>query len=343
MRKNLCLCGFGNVGREFVRSLAARQSGILADGLDLRLVAILGQGGGIYQKSGLNLAEICNLPAGSSALRSLTGLWSEEMTGVRGIAAAQAHLLIEATPTDILTGEPGLSHFRAAIANGMDIVTFAKGPLVKEYRSLQQAADARRVTIKASGATAAALPAMDVGCYSLAGDTILQFAGILNGTTNYILTRMAADGLAYEAALADAVTAGIAETNPRLDIEGWDTASKTIILANALMKADLDLADIQVKGIQHVTAGDIRAAQGRGEVIKLIGQAIRTERGVEVTVGPVCLPLSHPLSAIQGTAKAIRYVGQAMGEVMVSGGRSDLAGTAAAGLKDVLNLYRRRK
>jgi homoserine dehydrogenase len=337
--KTICLCGFGNVGRQFVRLLARRHEAIVQRyGLDISLVAIIGSGGGVYHPRGLDLGQLENLPTGSGGLRELRELWSEKLGGAGGIAAVKADILVEATPTDIVSGEPGTSHFKTAISQGMDIVTFTKGPLVKSYRLLQEMAAVQGVVIKASGATAAALPTLDVGQYCLAGDTITQFAGILNGTTNYILTRMSDDGLLYEEALAEAMAAGVAEPNPRLDVEGWDTASKTIILANSLLNTFVNIDDVQVIGIQKVTVQDIRAAQARGEAIKLIGQAVRTADGVVVTVGPRSLSLSNPLANIKGTAKGICFVGESMGEIIVTGGRSDLTGTAAAGIKDIINL-----
>jgi homoserine dehydrogenase len=341
---NLCLCGFGNVGRQFVRLLAARHSAIKKEyGIDLRLVAVFGSQGGIYDSMGLDLAALSELPVGSKGLQQLTELWSERFNGDEGLAAVKADIWVEATPTELVSGQPGIHHFQTAINQGMDIVTFTKGPLVKAYRQLHELAASRGVVIKASGATAAALPTLDVGQYCLAGDTILQFEGILNGTTNYILTRMGEDNLPYEQALAEARAAGVAELDPRLDVEGWDTASKTIILANSLMDTVVDLKDVSVVGIQGVTIEDIHAAQQRGETIKLIGRAARSSvAGVVVTVGPQSLPLSNPLAAIKGTAKGIRFVGESMGEIMVTGGRSDLTGTAAAGLKDIVNLVREK-
>ena len=340
-RLDICLCGFGNVGREFVRVLAARQKAVgAAFGLNARLVAVLGRDGGVYSPEGLDLSRFANLARGSGGLRGLSNLWQAGLTGINGIAAVKADVLVEATPTNVVTGEPGISNFRAAMETGMDIVTFNKGPLVKAYRLLKTISEEKGLVIKASGATAAALPTLDIGQYCLAGDIILEFEGILNGTTNYILTRMSEEDIAYTQALSEAVAAGIAETNPSQDVEGWDTASKAVILANMLMDTESDIDDVSVQGIQGVTVDDIRGASARGEVIKLIGQAVRGENGVAITVGPKALPVSHPLAGVKGRNKAIRFMSGGMGEITVTGGRSDLTGTAHAGLKDIINLAR---
>jgi homoserine dehydrogenase len=331
------------VGREFVRVLTARQKAVeAAFGLEARLVAVLGRDGGVYSPGGLDLSHLANINRGSGGLRALSGLWAAGLNGSTGIESVNADVMVEATPTNVVTGEPGISNFRAAIDMGMDIITFNKGPLVKAYRLLKTISEEKGLVIKASGATAAALPTLDIGQYCLAGDTILGFEGILNGTTNHILTRMAEEDIAYTQALSEAVAAGIAETNPGQDVEGWDTASKAVILANMLMETESDINDVSVQGIQGVTVDDIRLASTRGEVIKLIGQAVRGENGVTITVGPKALPLSHPLAGVKGKNKGIRFMSRGMGEITVTGGRSDLTGTAHAGLKDIINLAREK-
>jgi homoserine dehydrogenase len=331
------------VGREFVRVLATRQKKLEAEfALDVRLAAVLGRDGGVCSPGGLDIPRIANLARGSDGLRGLSGLWQDGLTGSAGITSVKADVLVEATPTNVVTAEPGISNFRAAMDGGMDIVTFNKGPLVKAYRLLKRMSEEKGLVIKASGATAAALPTLDIGQYCLAGDTILQFEGILNGTTNYILTRMSEENIAYTQALSEAIAAGIAETNPGQDVEGWDTASKAVILANMLMDTESDINDVRVQGIQGVTVDDIRLASSRGEVIKLIGQVVRDENGVTITVGPKALPLSHPLSGVKGRNKGIRFISRGMGEITVTGGRSDLTGTAHAGLKDIINLAREK-
>jgi homoserine dehydrogenase len=153
---------------------------------------------------------------------------------------------------------------------------------------------------------------------------------------------MAEEDIPYIQALSEAVAAGIAETNPGQDVEGWDTASKAVILANMLMDAEKDINDVRLQGIHGVTVDDIRDASAQGKVIKLIGQVVRTENGAIITVGPKSLLLSHPLAGVRGKNKGIRFMTKGMGEITVTGGRSDLTGTAHAGLKDLINLAREK-
>lgn len=343
MRIDLCLAGSGNIGRHFAGHLARRHATILErHGLDIRLVTVVGSRGGVHSPDGLDPAALAEMPPGSQGLARLTGLWSADLAGAAGIAASTATILVDATPTDIWTGEPGLTNFRTALAKGMDVVTFAKGPLVKAFLELKALAWTTGARIKLSGATAAALPTIDAATYCLAGDDVLAFEGVLNGTSNHVLTRMADAGISCAEAVAEAVAQGVAEPDPRLDIEGWDTAAKTIILADSLFDTQIDIAAIHVEGIQNITPQMLRDAETRGQTLKLIGEARRTPDGIQVTVGPKRLSRSHPLAGLRGADKGIRFVAAALGELVITGGKGDPTGTVAAGLKDIINLAREK-
>ena len=342
MRLTLCLSGFGNIGRHFIALLQERRPYLLArHGLDLQLVAITGSSGSLHDPAGIDLAELLALPPGSEGL-ARHSRWSPGLSGAAAISASTADILVEATPTDSWSGQPGLDHFQTALRSGMDIVSFTKGPLVAAYTELMTLAQTCGKQIKASGATGAALPTLDTGIYCLAGDDLLSFCGILNGTSNYILTQMAGASLSYQDALEEAIRQGVAEPNPRLDIEGWDTASKAVILANSLFRTAITLAAVPVEGIQNITRHDIVQAKSRNQVIKLIAQARQTPSGVNVTVAPEFLSVDHPLAALSGMNKGIVFTAAALGEIVVSGGRSDPKGTEAAALKDIINLARER-
>jgi homoserine dehydrogenase len=192
-----------------------------------------------------------------------------------------------------------------------------------------------------SAATAAALPTLDVALTSLAGADILRADGILNGATNFILTRMDEDGVSYQDGLEEAQKMGVAEPDPSLDVEGKDTANKILLIANEVFRANLTLKDIPVEGITRITPSQIEEAKGKGMVIKLIGKAEKKGDRVVASVGPVGLSREHPLATVRGTEKAISYFTDTMDRVTVSGGRSNPLGAAAALLKDIINIYRR--
>ncbi len=130
----------------------------------------------------------------------------------------------------------------------------------------------------------------------------------------------------------------MAERDPSLDVGGWDTASKLLILSNVALGLDLRLEDIEVEGITGITPGDIRAAREAGQVIKLLGQAERDVSGWRASVRPVALPREHPLASVTGTTKAVHFETDTMGPLTVMGGRSDPRAAAAAALKDIINL-----
>jgi homoserine dehydrogenase len=228
-------------------------------------------------------------------------------------------------------GEPGLTHIRTALGKGMHVITAAKGPLAFRFSELKALADQKGVSLKFSAATAAALPTVDVGEFCLAGAEI---------TTNYILTRMHREGIDYEKALAAAQALGIAEPDPSLDVEGWDTASKLVIIANHLLGASLTLNDVEVSGVTGVSRQMIEEAKAQGKFIKLIGRAAREEGRVVARVAPQALGPEHPMANIHGAQKGLTFLTDSMDRVTVTGGKSDPKGTAAAMLKDLINIHR---
>jgi len=189
--------------------------------------------------------------------------------------------------------------------------------------------------LRISGATAAALPTVDVAEVALAGTDIERVEGILNGTTNYILTQVR-EGRAFEEALREAQERGIAETDPRNDVEGWDTAYKILLLANVIFEADLKLEDIRVEGITGLSDEQIRSGRVPGHELKLLGRICRDAGGLELEVRPRVIEKDHPLFGVDNTEKGIAFWTDTMSAVTVIGGKSDPRATAAAMLKDLL-------
>lgn len=335
----LVLCGLGNVGRAFVDLLAERREDLASRyGLALELVAAADIGGAAMDGNGLDPAALLAHLAGGGAVETLARAGRPGVSGPEAIRESGADMLVETTPANLTTGEPGRGHVLAALEQGMDVVSANKAPMVLFYKEVHELAARMNAGVHISAATAAALPTLDVGRVCLAGATIVEAEGILNGTTNFILTRMRRDKAAYADALAEAQSLGIAETDPSLDVEGRDTANKMVLIGNRILGADLELGDVSVMGITGVTPADIEAAESRGKVIKLVGTARRGDTGaVAVEVGPKELDASHPLAQIDGSEKAISYLTDTMDRVTVSGGKSSPVGAAAALLKDIVN------
>jgi homoserine dehydrogenase len=209
---------------------------------------------------------------------------------------------------------------------------------VVDLKGLRDLAGRYHVYLKYSAATAAALPTLDVALYSLAGAQILSVEGILNGTTNFILTRMG-EGSSYSEALKEAQEKGIAEHDPRLDVEGWDTAVKLMLIGNSALGLDLTLGDIKVEGITSIAPGQPLRVKHEGNAIKLIGQLIRSGGRWEASVAPRVIARPHPLFAVVGTNKGVSYTTDTMGTLTITGGKSDPRGAAAALLKDIIHIF----
>jgi homoserine dehydrogenase len=341
MDVRLIICGLGRVGQAFVGLLIHKDKDLQTRyGLTLKVVAAVDIGGAGVSPEGLPLKDLQAHLRRGGRVEDMVGFGKKDLTGKEALSTLPADLLVETTPTNIKDGEPGMTHMLTALRQGRHVVTAAKGPLVLRYNELKALAEESKVRLMISAATAAALPTLDVGLSCLAGTEVLAAEGILNGTTNYILTRMHEDGCPYKEALTEAQRMGVAEPDPSLDVEGRDTANKILLIANEVFGAGLSLPDIAVEGITKVTAEDVQRAKKEGKVIKLIGKVERKDGKIIASVAPMALSSDHPLSNVRGTEKAISYLTDTMDRVTVSGGKSNPLGAAAAILKDIIRIYR---
>ena len=337
-RVDLVLAGLGNVGRAFVR-LVWEKRAVCRDryGIDLRLKAALNSKGGFLAGHDLDADGLADLPAAIPTPKQHPA-WHPWLRLRAALGEGEPGVLVECMPTDLRTGEPGRAFMTEALGKGWHVATASKGALVLDFSALSTLARSSGVRLKYSGATAAALPTLDVGQVSLAGAAVHRIEGILTGVTNHILTRMEND-IPFEAALKEAQALGIAEPDPALDIDGWDTACKILLISNAVLGTEFRLSDVRRQGIRNVTPDDLKKARIEGKAVKLLGRFVQegTERRVEVSV--TLIDASHPLYGVTGTNKAITYFTDTMGSITVAGGKSDPRGTAAALLKDILNIY----
>ncbi len=349
-RVKICLAGPGNVGKHFVKLLIERNELFKKQyGIDLQLFAVAGSKGGVISSSPLDLEKVYHYERQEPWKDYFPGNGIDDLKSWQIISKAETDLLVEATPSDLKTGEPGLMNFKAAIKAGINIVTLAKGALVTDFAGLMKSATEQNLAIKFAGATAAALPTVDVAHYCLAGATIKKISGILNGTTNYILTKMARENVDFNTALKEAQEMGVAEPKPDQDIEGWDTAAKIVIITNAIFGSELSLKDISVAGIKEVTLERIAEASLKGKTIRLVGESGLDNNGCKqakqdiknkVFVKPLALENHHTLARVDGTTKAIHFETDIFGDLTVVGGKSDPRAAAAAAIKDIINLAR---
>jgi len=336
----IALTGFGRVSRAFITLLREKGADIESRyGLRFVVMAVVKSDGCLFSGRPLEPADIYR--SGEPWLEG-NPVWRPAMR-LSDIfrPAGGSGCLVECTPSDLKTGEPGLSYILVTLENGWNVVTASKGALAVAFRRLRTMAAGQGLALKFSGATAAALPTLDVGLISLAGASIESIQGILNGTSNYILTKMA-DGLGYDDALQEARRWGIAEPDPSNDVEGWDSAAKLLLIANACLGTGCGLDDVRVSGIADMPADYVAGARREGKAVKLLaGAAPRKKgRGWSLEVRPSVIDASHPLFHVNGTEKGITFFTDTMGSVTVTGGRSSPRGAAAALLKDLINIYR---
>ena len=241
--------------------------------------------------------------------------------------------------------EPARSCILAAMAAGSSVVTANKALLAEDGATLYEAAARHGVDLYFEASVAGAIPLLRPLRESLAGDRVRKVMGIVNGTTNYMLTKMDEDGVAYADVFDEANALGYLEADPSLDIDGHDAAAKAAILAELAFHTRVTLSDVHVEGISSVTADDMAAARDMGFVIKLLAIAELIddgEPGVIVRVHPAMLPRTHPLAAVRESFNAVFVEADAAGQMMFYGRGAGGHPTASAVLGDVVAAARNK-
>ncbi len=240
---------------------------------------------------------------------------------------------------ELIGGEhPATEIYEAAFAAGKHVVTANKALLGRHVEALAAKARENGVQLKCEASCGGGIPIVSTLERDLVGNKILTIAGILNGTTNYILSRMEAEGADYADVLADAQAKGYAEANPSADVDGFDAASKTAILASIGFGTRVTTDDVFQQGIRTIAAEDIAQAHELGYTIKLLGIARNTPAGVDARVHPTLIPLDHQLAKVSGAMNAVYVVGDAVGETMFYGAGAGSFPTASAVVGDILTL-----
>ncbi|MCC7450800.1 MAG: homoserine dehydrogenase [Anaerolineae bacterium] len=336
----LALIGFGTVGQGFAEILQASAESLAAQqGVRLSIVAVSDLiKGAVYHPDGLDVAALLN--AGKSGSLSA---YPDQPGLVRGqdslatIRQSNADVVVEVSYTDLKTGEPAISHVKAAFEVGKHAILTNKGPVALAYSELSKLAAHKRLFFGYEGTVMSGTPSLRLARTALAGCTIREARGILNGTTNYILMQMER-GMSYADALTDAQRLGYAEADPTGDVEGFDAAGKLVILANVAFGASLRMDDVDRTGITKLTIDDIESARASGERWKLIACAQRTDHGVTASVKPTRLPVSDPLAGVDGATNAITYETDLLGSVTLVGPGAGRKETGFAILSDLLEL-----
>lgn len=331
---NIGLIGFGGVGQSLIKLLVEKKNYIFEKyNLDIKVKYIIKSDGGIYESNGIDLEEVLGF-INKNIKEHIS--WRDDLSIEEVIKNNDIDTLIELTSTNIETGEPGLTHIKRALEGGINVVTGNKGPIILKYKELKEIADKNSVKLKVGCTTGGALPSINGGIYDVAGSEIQVIEGILNGTTNYILSKMAIDEVSYEEALTEAQKDGIAEANPSLDVLGYDTACKIVILANVLMDANIKLEDIEIQGITEVELETIKRIQKENKKLKLIGKVYRKDSRVKAYVRLIEIKEDHPLYFVDYKNKGVYFKTDTLGEISIIGGASGTRNAAASILRDLM-------
>jgi len=336
----IAVFGYGGVGKALIRLIEEKRQFLAEEGLDISVNYIVEYYGGIYSKDGINLSRLTEFSASEKDITKFEG-GASDITVDTVVANKDADLAVIMTPTNKETGEPGLGFIRKLLGAGINVVTSDKGPVLLAYEELKKLAAKNQVQLGIGCTTGGALPTVNGGVMDMAGAQITSIEGVLNGTTNFILKDMEESGCSYQEALRKAQEAGIAETNPTLDVEGFDTATKLLILAKLHMGIEASLDDVQIEGITKLTKEDIAKALEESKKYRLVGRAAVDKDGkAKLTVAPEKVGADNVFYGVEGKNKAVSYTSDTLGDLFIMGGASGTTPAAASILRDIVNIHR---
>jgi len=316
----VALIGMGSVGRGVAEMIAKKDLG-------LTITGIADSKTGLIDNNGIDIGQVL-------ATKKATGrCGNPQITASDVIKTADYDALIEVTPTNALSGEPATGYMKTALNRKKHVVTSNKGPVALNYQELQSLAQKNGVAFRYEATVAGAIPIMHTLEHGLAGNEILALYGVLNGTCNFILTRMADEGLTYDQALMEARELGYAEADPTYDVQGIDAAIKLVILANTIWGNGVKLADVDRTGIDLLTADALRLVEDEGCTIRLIAEAIPRKNLIRVS--PRIIKKNHPL-VVEGTLNALTIETDMAKEITMIGRGAGSVETASAIIGDLL-------
>ena len=347
MRIAILLVGFGHVGRRFVHLLQELKPFLDATGVEPVVVGISTRShGAVFEGTGLDAVRVAQRVAGGDVVApASTSPTAHSLIAQLGSLSAEVRVLVETTTLEVQFAEPAISHVRAALSAGAHVITANKGPVAHAYRALADDARAAGREFLFEGAVMDGIPIFNLVRETMPGVEIRVFRGVINSTTNHILTAME-QGEPFAAALARMQAAGVAEADPSLDVEGWDTAAKVAALANVWMDARLTPRDVQREGIRAADATRVIEAAARGRRVKLVGRArivgpglSRAER-IEAAVQLEELSVDDPLGSLDGQANALEIDTDLLGRVVITQRDGGLEKTAYALFTDLMTVVK---
>jgi homoserine dehydrogenase len=330
----IILAGFGTVGQALATIVHQDSQRIVRDyGFQPQLTAIVDSQGSCSDENGLDVPLVLRTKEkyGTVAKYPGSGRRNYDSNGV--ISDNDAEVVVETTPTNFRDGEPGLSNIKTALSTGKHVVTANKGPLALAMPALLELSRHRNRQLRFSGTVGGGTPFLDFAAKCMPGERIARVKGILNGTTNYILTRMENSTLTFQRALAEAQKKGYAEKDPTNDVEGFDTAAKIVIIANWVLTKGLRLKDVDRTGISRITPQTLRKARASGSKVKLIG---RIEDST-ASVRPEEIPADDP-TCVPDTLNALTFSTEHAGDITLIGPGAGGERTASAIVRDLVSI-----
>ena len=283
----------------------------------------------------IELARVCSRNPEQAAAHGVEGLFTGDFRDI--VNDPDIDLVIELIGGTTTAREVVLE----SLAAGKAVVTANKALMATHGKEVMDAAEAAGRELAFEASVGGGIPIIDPLKHSLIANEVLSVMGIVNGTTNYMLTRMAEDNMSYDEALAEAQEAGFAEANPSADVDGFDAAAKIAILASIAFNSRVTMDDVYTRGITNITPVDLEAAADMGYAVKLLAIAHRTPGGIDVRVHPTMLPADHQMAKVNGVFNAIYVIGDAVGETMFFGEGAGAGPAASAVMGDVLEVARR--
>lgn len=333
-KMRLCVLGFGAVGQGLAKVVLMKHEELIEKyGIDLEITAISDRSGAAINPNGLDLQQALDTKEKTGKIKDYPEYGVSGVDGVEVLDKAEYDCLVEATPTNIDDGQPTQTHILKAMNDKKDVVTSNKGPLALNFKTLIETAHENNVKFRFEASVGGTMPVINLARESLAGNNIHSVQGILNGTTNYILSRMANEGTEYEPTLKEAQELGIAETNPYQDVEGLDAACKIVIIANSLMGWDVTLDDVSREGISGISSNAVKLALKDGYLIKLVAEA----NDGKLRVAPMLVKQGSPF-AVNGTLNVITLKTDLSEDVTVVGVGAGSIETASAILSDIISI-----
>ncbi len=330
----IILVGFGVIGKGVAKVIENKKNYLKNKyGLDLKVVAICDRSGSAIDENGLDLKTALKIKEETGKIVNYPKKGIDSSI-IETIKTVDADAIVEATPTNIETGEPAKTHIIEAFKSGKHVITANKGPLALYFKELMNYANKYNKIFRYEASVGGAMPIINLARDTLAGNEITEIKGILNGTTNYILSKMEKEKLDFDTVLKEAQELGIAETNPHQDISGLDTAAKIVILANSIMNKNVSIKDVKVEGITRITPDALTMANKSGYTIKLIGEVSKNK----LEVCPKLIPIDDPMNVKGSLNVAMLNTDLAKEIVVVGRGAGDIE-TSSAILSDIISVY----